>query len=83
MTTYYDKFDDGYKVITPGGWKYRLKCPKWYDRQTIGCPHPEGVIIATSSDKTHHTSLAFIDLRRTAVLALKDLCYPSSAMGMV
>ena len=64
-------------------WMDRMESPSWYDDNTIGCSHPEGVIIAGSSQSGNGMKVAFMDLRRKKTVDLPDLDHSVRRVGMV
>ena len=64
-------------------WYELEECPEWYDEHTRGCPYPNGVIIAGSSQVGHGMKVKLIDLSNPKQNQnLPDLEFPVTDVGM-
>ena len=72
-----------YTASLPNGWEDTMKCPSWFDTHTRGCPHPNGVVIAGSTQiKQHGMKVELLDLWRKGTKHLPNLGYPVTDVGM-
>ena len=60
-----------------------MECPTWFDTHTRGCPHPNGVFIAGSTQrKEHGMKVELLDLSRKGTKHLPNLGFPVTDVGM-
>ena len=70
-----------FKYFVVDEWKDLKKCPKWYDKGTRGCSHPDGVLIAGSTRKKYAKKVAFMDQNKGDIVDLSDLRHPVTNVG--
>ena len=72
----YRKLDNDSRV------NLKVKCPNWYDRETVACLHPWGVVIVGSSKEGCDMKAVLVDLIGVQTLKLPELDYAVKDFGM-
>ena len=83
---YNEESEKHYEILTNFAlyeWRKSTACPDWYDGDTRGCSHPDGVIIAGSSKDGSSKKVALFNLGNNTTVDLPEQEYPIRNIGMV